>query len=170
MLPNQPQEDPKIGVSCKRGANFAESAMPSQIHSPRGPKVALRRLETAQDEPRWSQDGPRWPEDGPKMEPRWGQDGAKTATKRPPGPFNQTPRQNNLSDLPKSSKFAVLQSPSVSTRPFPPSNSPNASRQSRNQKPLHKCNLVSRYIYIHIYIYIYIYTYVCMSVFLCSGK
>ena len=71
--------------------------MQPQIHSPRGPKVALRRLKTTQDEPRWAQDGPkmaqdgpkmaqdgpRWPEDGPKMEPRWGQDGIKTATKRP---------------------------------------------------------------------------------------
>ena len=64
-------ETDKMALSCRRGANFAKSAMPSQIHSPRGPKVALERLKTAKDEPRWSQDGPRWPEDGLKMEPRW---------------------------------------------------------------------------------------------------
>ena len=86
MVPRRPQGDPRIGVSCRRGANFAKSAMPSRIRSPRGPKVALRRLKTAQDEPRWSQDGPRWPEDGLKMEPRWSQDGAKMASKSAPGP------------------------------------------------------------------------------------
>ena len=73
MAPRWSQDDAKMeqmALSCKRGANFAKSAMPSRIRSPRGPKVALRRLKTAQDEPRWSQDGPRWPEDGLKMEPR----------------------------------------------------------------------------------------------------
>ena len=82
MVPRRPQGDPQIGVSCRRNANFANSAMLSQIRSPRRPKVALRRLKTAQDEPRWSQDGPRWPEDGLKMEPRWSQDGNKTGRGR----------------------------------------------------------------------------------------
>ena len=77
MVPRRPQGDPKTGVSPRRGANFAKSAMQPQIHSPRGPKVALRRLRTAQDEPRWAQDGPKMAQDGPKMVPRWAQDGPK---------------------------------------------------------------------------------------------
>ena len=80
IAPKWPQDGPKTaagrpqtGVSPGRGANFATSAMQPQIHSPRGPKVALRRLRTAQDQPRWAQDGPKMAQDGPrrpKMAPR----------------------------------------------------------------------------------------------------
>ena len=79
MVPIRPQGDPKMVLSFKRSAHFAELAMPSWVRSPGGPKMALRRLKTAQDEPRWSQDGPKWPEDGLKMVPRWRR--AKTGLK-----------------------------------------------------------------------------------------
>ena len=149
MVPKRLQGDPKIGVSCKRSANFAKSAMPSQTYSPRGPKVALRRLKTAQDEPRWSQDGPRWP----KMARRWPQDGAKMGPRRSqdgnnlaPGPLSDVAELHIFPDGPKWSKlasrvgevrflaglcstFAVLQL----HQNCPPLNSP-ASRQSRNHK------------------------------------
>ena len=73
MVPGQLQGDPKMVLSCRRSANFAKSAMPSSVLSPRGPKTAQSGPKRAQDEPGWSQDGPRWPKTGR----RWPEDDAK---------------------------------------------------------------------------------------------
>ena len=85
MVTRLPQGDPRIGVSCKQSANFEKSTMPSQISSPKGPRVAQSGPRTAQDGPRRAKMVPRWPkmaQDGPKMAPRWSQDGAKTEPRR----------------------------------------------------------------------------------------
>ena len=80
MAPRQPQSDPKMVLPCKRSAIFGKSAIPSNIHTPRKQKVALRRLKQAQDEQdglKRAQDGPKmasgWPQAGAKMESRWQQ-------------------------------------------------------------------------------------------------
>ena len=67
----EPQDEPRMVLSCRRNANFAKSAMPSSVLSPRGPK-------TAQSSPKRAQDEQEWPQDGPKMAPRRFQDDAKT--------------------------------------------------------------------------------------------
>ena len=105
----------------------------------------------AQDGPKMAQDGPRWPEDGPKMEPRWSQDGAKMASKSAPGPLSYVAELHTDADCPKSSKLASSVSemrffaelgPTFAVRQryqnLPPSNTPNASRQSRNYKACNK--------------------------------
>ena len=79
MVPRWPQGDPKMVLSCKRGANFAKSALPTSVRSPRGPKVTPRRPKTSRDGPETTQDGLRMPQDGFKMTPRWTQE-AKSCT------------------------------------------------------------------------------------------
>ena len=108
MAPRLPQGDPTTGVSCMRGANFAKSAMPSQIHSPRRPKVAQSGPRTAQDGPRRAEMVPRWP----KMARRWSQDGAKMGPRRSqdgnktdPGHLSDV-ADLHFSDRPKSSKLS----------------------------------------------------------------
>ena len=75
----EPQDEPKMVLSCKRGANFAKSAMPSSVLSPRGPERAQSDPKRAQNEPRSSRDVPRRPEDGPKMVLKRRQDGTNCA-------------------------------------------------------------------------------------------
>ena len=62
----EPQDEPKMVLSCRRGANFAKSAMPSSVLSPRGPKTDQSGPNRAQDEQEWPQDGPKTAQDGPK--------------------------------------------------------------------------------------------------------
>ena len=129
--------------------------------------MALRRLKTAQDEPRWAQDGPRWPEDGPKMEPRWGQDGAKTEPKRPQVPYSYVAQLHTDADCPKSSKlasrlsevrfldelgstFAVLQRYQKVSPPHPP------TLRDRVGTTKHVTSyILFRYIYIYIFSSLY---------------
>ena len=61
------QGDPKMVLSFKRNANFAKSAMPSSVLSPRGLERAESDPKRIPNEQESSQDVPRRPEDGPKM-------------------------------------------------------------------------------------------------------
>ena len=79
MTPRWPQGDPQMVLSCRRGANFAKSAMPSSVLSPRGPERAQSDPKRAQNEPGSSRDVPRRPEDGPKMVLKRRQDGINGA-------------------------------------------------------------------------------------------
>ena len=69
-----PQNDSKMVLSCMRGANFAKSAMPSSVISPRNPKTAQSAHKRTKNELRWPQDGPKtdrqWPQERQKTTPR----------------------------------------------------------------------------------------------------